>query len=111
MEDLVFRVIAKMFEPYKGTPQPDNKFKKLITGLRHKENQMNGKLKKDQLRVLIGNHEDTINEAIEKFIEETFSDEYSLSVTSVWSGEDILNFAKEYPADIFITVTNNVNDF
>ena len=69
---------------------------------------MSGKLKKNQLRVLIGNHEDLISEAIEDFIEKTIGDEYSHSITPVWSGEDILNFAKENPVDIFIIVTNNI---
>ena len=63
---------------------------------------MNGKLKNDQLRVLIGNHEDLISEAIEDFIEKTIGDEYSHSITSVCSGEDILDFAKDYPVDIFM---------
>ena len=29
-------------------------------------------------------------------------------VTPVWSGEEILNFAKEHPIDLFIMVINNI---
>ena len=69
---------------------------------------MSVKLKKNQLRVFIGNHEDLVSEAIEDFIEKTIGDEYSHSIIPVWSGEDILNFVKENPVDIFIIVTNNI---
>ena len=70
---------------------------------------MSGKLKKGQLRVLIGNHDDAMNEGgIEKFIEKIVSSKYDLSITSVWPGEDILSFAKEHTIDIFILVVNNI---
>jgi hypothetical protein len=100
--------MQKYLSQTKEPPNLITNFKKQITGLRDKENPMSGKLKKDQLRVLIGNPEDLISEAIEEFIEKIISDEFGLSVTSVWSGEDILKFAKEYPVDIFIIVTNNI---
>ena len=69
---------------------------------------MNGENKKNRLRVLIGNHDDLINELIEEFINKIIKGEYDLSVTPVFLGEEILNFAKEHPIDLFIIVTNNI---
>jgi len=58
--------------------------------------------------VLIGNHDDTINELIEEFIKKNIGGKYDLLVTPVLLGEEILNFAKEHPIDLFIIVTNNI---
>ena len=69
---------------------------------------MSGKLKRRQLRVLIGNHDDLMNEYIEKFIEKIIKDKYELSVASVWPGEKILNFAKKHPIELYIIVINNI---
>ena len=69
---------------------------------------MNGENKKNRLRVLIGNHDDLINGLIEEFINKIIKGEYDLSVTPVFLGEEILNFAKEHPIDLFIIVINNI---
>ena len=61
-----------------------------------------------QLRILIANSDDTMNEGIKKMIKEIISNNYDLLVTSLWRGEEILNFAKEHPIDLFIIVINNI---
>ena len=61
-----------------------------------------------QLRILIANSDDTINEGIKEMIKKIINDKYDLLVTPVWHGEEILNFAKEHPIDLFIMVINNI---
>ncbi len=65
-------------------------------------------VKKKKLEVLIGNHEDAITEILIEYVKLLVTDKYDLSVTPVFLGEEILNFAKEHPIDLFIIVTNNI---
>jgi len=70
---------------------------------------MSGELKKRQIKMLIGNFDDPMNEGIQELIKKIIAGKYDLLVTSVWPGEDILSFAKEHAIDIFILVVNNIH--
>jgi hypothetical protein len=70
---------------------------------------MSGKLKKRQIKMLIGNFDDPMNEAIQGVIKKIIKGKYDILATSVWPGENILNFAKEHAIDIFIIVVNNIH--
>jgi hypothetical protein len=72
---------------------------------------MSGELKKRQIRMLIGNFDDPMNEVIQEVTKKIIKGKYDLLVTPVWHGEDILNFAKEHTIDIFIIVVNNIYFF
>ena len=61
-----------------------------------------------QLRILIANFDEAMNKDIQEIIKKIINDKYDLLITPVWLGEEILNFAKEHPIDLFIMVINNI---
>jgi hypothetical protein len=63
---------------------------------------------KGKKEVLIGNHDKVMNDAFSKYIKLVVEDKYELLVTPAFLAEEILNFAKEHPIDLFIIVINNI---
>ena len=63
---------------------------------------------KTQLNIVLGNSEDVINEALSERIEKAVEEKYRLNVTSFFYLEDIEDYARRYPIDLFVIVVNNV---
>jgi hypothetical protein len=61
-------------------------------------------LKNEQVRVLIGNFEDSLNELFSKIIKSKYDSMIRLS----FSGEEILELAENGVIDIFILIINNI---
>ncbi len=65
-------------------------------------------LKKRQIRVVIGNYVEHLNNLFSELIKEVIKDKYSLTIKSVFYGEELMKIAENAEADIFIVVVNNI---
>jgi len=60
------------------------------------------------LNVIIGNFEDPLNGLLSTTIEKVIKGEFRLNVASFLYVEDIEDYARMYPIDLFVIVVNNV---
>jgi hypothetical protein len=65
-------------------------------------------LKKQQIRVQIGNFENPLNDVLSELIKEVIKDKYHLKLGSSSYGEDLLELAENGAIDIFILIMNNI---
>ncbi len=65
-------------------------------------------LKKPQVRVLIGNFEESMNDIFSEVIKEVIKNKYDLKVRLSFYGEEILELAENGAIDIFILIMNNI---
>jgi hypothetical protein len=65
-------------------------------------------LNKRQIRVVIGNGEENINELISELIKDVINNKYGLTIKSVFYGEELMEIAENNDADIFIVIVNNI---
>jgi hypothetical protein len=65
-------------------------------------------LKKRQIRVVIGNGEENINELISELVKDVIHNKYDLTIKSVFYGEELMKIAENNDADIFIFIVNNI---
>lgn len=63
---------------------------------------------KHQIRVVIGNGEENINELISALINEVIKDKYDLTIKLVFYGEELIELAERGEVDIFIVIINNI---
>jgi len=68
-------------------------------------------VKKQNLEVLIGNHDVGITDIISQSIKSLVKDKYDLKVRSSWRIEEILELAENNTIDIFLLVLNNIRVF
>ena len=74
------------------------------SGLVNSGLELMSELKKQQVRVQIGNFEDPLSE----FIKEVIKDKYDLKLGSSFYGHELLELAENGAIDIFILIMNNI---
>jgi len=72
---------------------------------------MNDELKRQQVRVLMGNFDDALNESLFEYIELIFKNNYYLKFFISNDRQEILEIADKESVDIFILVINNIGNF
>lgn len=65
-------------------------------------------LKNQQVRVLIGNFDDAMNDIFSELIKGVIKNKYDLKVLLSFYGEEILELADNESVDIFILIMNNI---
>lgn len=65
-------------------------------------------LQNQQVRVLIGNFDDAINDLFSELIKEVIKNKYDLKVVLSFYGEEILELADKESVDIFILIISNI---
>ena len=78
------------------------------SGLVNRELEPISELKKQQVRVQIGNFENPLNEVLSELIKEVIKDKYDLKLGSSSYGEDLLELAENGAINIFILIMNNI---
>jgi hypothetical protein len=66
------------------------------------------RVKKRQLSILIGDHNDELIETMSEYIQQAIKDKYDLSIRSSFDGKEILELAEKGAVDIFILTLNNI---
>lgn len=66
-------------------------------------------LKKQQVRVLIGNFDDDLTDLFHVLIKQVIKDKYDLKVRSSFYGEEILKLAAKESVDLLILIINNIS--
>ena len=65
-------------------------------------------LKKRQIRVVIGNHNENLKDLFLSWITDVIKDKYALTIKWVSYGEELIEFAENDDVDIFIVIVNNI---
>ena len=65
--------------------------------------------RRQQVRVLMGNFDDLVNECISDAIEVVIKNKYDLKLIVSNDGQEILELTDKKPADLFILVINNIH--
>jgi len=97
-------------KPNKGEliPSINRNLTRKKSGLAKRGLELIHELKKQQVRVLIGNFDDVLNDVFSEIIKKVIKDKYDLKLWSSFYGEEILKLADKESVDIFILTLNNI---
>ena len=97
-------------KPNKGEliPSTNRNLTRKKSGLAKRGLELIHELKKQQVRVLIGNFDDVLNDVFSEVIKQVTKDKYDLKLWSSFYGEEILELADKESVDIFILILNNI---
>ena len=97
-------------KPNKGEliPSINRSLARKKSGLAKRGLELIYELKKPQLRVLIGNFEESMNDIFAEVIKEVIKSKYDLKVRLSFYGEEILELAENGAIDIFVLIMNNI---
>jgi len=89
-------------------PSRNRSLAKKKSGLIKRGLELIHKLKKQQVRILIGNFDDPLTDLFHELIKEFIKNKYDLKVESSFYGEEILEFAENGTVDLFVLILNNI---